>query len=124
MIELKFGNCRTVILIGNYAIKIPTTITAKRFLFGCYCNKSEREFWKIAKHNYFPGGSYMSGLNLIVTPCYYCSAFGLISLYKKAEPLSVDLTEEQKINFEDITTDLKKENFGIINNTIVCLDYH
>jgi hypothetical protein len=114
-IELKLnGITRIVILIGKYAIKIPNfRYSMLHFLQGCYSNWNERQFYKNLTEN-----------KDMVCPCYYCTWFGLISLYKRCNPKLEDLTEQEIKNYSLFHNgDYKKENFGYYNNKLVCLDY-
>lgn len=114
----KKGCCRVVVLVGNYAIKIPTFFNMKLFLYGCYCNWSERNFCKM-----FKGVDENVFYNL-VAPSLFCSWFGLIQIQKRCVELDRHLTRKEKYKFKDTCGgDYKKENFGYYNNKIVCVDY-
>jgi hypothetical protein len=111
------GNYRTVILFKDFVIKIPVLTSMQNFLYGCYCNWSERQFYKNAETLYLINNKYL------LCPSYFCFIFGLFEIQKKAEELKEELTQEQIKRFTGITHDFKKENFGYINNNLVCLDY-
>ena len=114
------GVTRIVLLIGNYAIKIPNfTCQHNHFLQGCYANWSERQLSINAK--LFPDEDKLQGK---FAPSYFCSWFGLIQIQARCEPCKNDLSDAQIKEYEPLCgTDFKKENFGYYNNKLVCLDY-
>ena len=120
MILDKKGVTRIVILTKNYAIKIPNFLYQhNHFLQGCYANWSERMLYKMWK-------DYTDEPNLreLIAPSYFCSWFGLIQIQKRVALLNRDLTKGEKKKFKIVaSTDLKKENFGILDGRIVCVDY-
>lgn len=112
------GCTRIVFLLGNYAIKIPNfKVHHLHFLHGCYANWSERHYCKIMK-----GIENDKFYNLVV-PSLFCSYFGLIQIQKRCIELNRHLTDEEIEIFKDVCNDIKKENFGIYNDKLVCLDY-
>ena len=117
MIKIKLnGVTRIVFLVGNYAIKIPNFLYShQHFLQGCYANWSERTYCKQMKG--------IEELSIKVTPTIFCFLFGLLSIQKRCNPLERDLTEAEVEYFKHQTTDVKKENFGILNGVVVCIDY-
>ena len=109
------GVTRLVLLIGNFAIKIPNfTCQHNHFLHGCYANWSERLYPKMFKN--------MPEIEK-VAPTYFCAWFGLISIQARVVELDRHLTADEKQYFEHQTTDIKKENFGYLNGRLVCIDY-
>lgn len=116
---IKYGVTRIVILIGNFAIKIPNFKNGQlNFLMGCVSNKRERTLFKSFVD--FDGYSIYK----YVAPSLYCSIFGLIQIQKRCEPLNRDLSDEEKQKFFEVCMgDLKRENFGLLDGNIVCLDY-
>lgn len=112
----KKGFSRTVILIGRYALKFPSFQSHKSFLYGCYCNWIERMFYK----NW---NIYGIDLRHKYAPSIYCFAFGLLQIQKRCVELNRNLTTDEIDYFKDVTSDIKKENFGYYNNKLVCLDY-
>lgn len=115
------GVTRLVILIGNYAIKIPNfTKEHRHFLYGCYANYSERNYCKVFK----PINEEMSKFYNLVAPSYFCSWFGLIQIQGRCKPINRHLTKKEINFFKDVHGgDYKKENFGYYNDKLVCLDY-
>lgn len=114
----KQGITRIVILYKNIAIKIPNFLyNHQHFLQGCYVNWCERTFYKNMK-------SISHQFHYKVAPSYFCSWFGLIQIQARCEPMTEELTDKQKEEFEPICgLDNKKENFGWYKGKLVCLDY-
>lgn len=99
------GITRLVLLIGNWAIKVPNfEYEHRHFLLGCYTNWQERDYTKVW-NSYPPMGK-------MIAPTVWCSWFGLVSIQKRVLPLGRGLTEEEKKSFEDICSDIKPDNFG------------
>ena len=115
------GVTRVVILLGNYAIKIPNFLFKHRhFLYGCYANYSERNYCKVFK----PINEEMKELYDKVAPSLFCSWFGLIQIQRRCIVNTVELTDEQLEYFKDINdNDTKPNNFGYYKGKLVCLDY-
>lgn len=114
--EIKKGTSRICIIIGNYAIKIPTIRNHRNFLYGCYCNYSERNTTKVFK--------VTPKFYEKFCPCIFCSWFGLIALYPKCEALNRNITEQEHIDLELFHGgDDHKDNFGYLKGKLVCLDY-
>lgn len=116
ILHIKYGWTRIVFRFFNYVIKIPNFIHSETsFSNGCYCNYSEhinwtknKNIWKFSK----------------VAESLYCSPFGLFQIQRYCEPLLRDLTNEELDYFSDVRgNETKKENFGIYNGKIVCVDY-
>ena len=116
---IKFGVTRIVLLVGIYAIKIPNFLYSHlHFLQGCYSNYSERRYCKmmygVSNNQYYDK----------VSPSYFCSWFGLIQIQARCKPIEFDIDDDLIDYFADVSSgDNKKENFGLFNNQIVCLDY-
>lgn len=117
---MKKGVTRIVFLCKNLVIKIPNyQYSMTNFLKGCNANWSERIYYKTFKNAVFKD-------NMVdfVSPSYFCAWFGLFQIQKRCEPMWRDLTDKEKAFFEPLCgTDNKKENFGILNGKIVCIDY-
>ncbi len=114
---IKRGITRIVILIGNYAFKIPNfKYQHNHFLKGCYCNWNERYYTKQSK------GYIGEGFFSKIAPTLFCSWFGLISIQKRVEILTEDLTDEQWEEMKEFI-ECKKENYGYLNGKLVCVDY-
>jgi hypothetical protein len=126
---IRFGVYRIVFLFGNYVIKIPNLIYDHRhFIYGCYCNYNERisyKIWKkqgcrVVRDNTGGNDDY---LHELVAPSLYCSWFGFLQIQKRCIILERELTIGEKMRFKIVCKDIKPDNFGIINEKVVCLDY-
>lgn len=116
---IKKGVTRIVFVFKKFVIKIPNfTYSHGNFLSGCSANWDERKytkaFYKCKDCNW----------NNKVAPTYYSSWFGLLNIQPRVKILNRDLTEEEIIYFKESNIeDLKSENFGYLNNKLVCIDY-
>jgi len=118
-IEFKHGITRFVLLIGNFAIKMPRAKNHLHFLQGCYSNYSERIFYKTFK-NYTGDFKYQN----YVAPSYFCSIFGLIQIQKRCIENKRELTDEEIELFSSFgISEFKPCNYGYINSNLVVLDY-
>jgi len=116
---VKIGTSRIVFLINKYAIKIANFRNGQQlFIYGCYGNISERKYYK--QHSKV---DYNDNMVEYIAPSLFCSWFGLIQIQIRAEPLTRKMSNKEFNFFRNLTTDNKEENFGIINNKIVCIDY-
>lgn len=107
------GVTRIVLLIGSYAIKFPNPLYChSHFLQGCYANWSERQLTKrfnIYQHK--------------ISPTFFCAWFGLFSVQRRVLELNRDLSSKEVEYFKELTSDIKKENFGWLEERLVCVDY-
>lgn len=113
--RIERGITRTVWLIGPLAIKLPSLRYAGTFfLKGCLCNLEEAWKWHDTKGK--------PVLHNMLCPVLWCGWFGLFLVMRRAKPLTMcHRVEEWK--FEKVTTDTKRENFGLIDDEVVCVDY-
>lgn len=116
---IKKGTNRFVLLIGQYAIKIPMiTYGHLLFLHGCYANYQERHYCKMMK------GVEGDKFYRLVAPSVFCSLFGLVQIQKRCEELSFEMTEEHLALFDSVRGgECKSQNFGFYEGRLVCLDY-
>ena len=115
----KNGVTRLVFVFKTFVVKIPNfTCEHHHFLTGCQANWSERKQWKQWRN-------FKSDRTNRLCPTLFCSWFGLVQIQARATILSNDqyLTSEQRIEFKDITNDIKPANFGYYKNRLVCVDY-
>lgn len=112
------GITRLVIIFNSFVIKVPRIDHGHvNFLYGCLANWKERQFYKKFKNIL-----YLTARDLVI-PSLWCSWFGLFQIQKRAQPLDRELTPKEIHKFKDICTDSKKENFGIYEGRVVCVDY-
>jgi hypothetical protein len=113
------GCFRNVLLIGNYAIKVPTILNQQNFIYGCYSNIRERNYCKNVNKN----GGFLD----IVVPSLFCSIFGLIQIQYRCKEMSSEdfalLTQKQLDIFSVWGNDIKAANLGYYNGRLVIFDY-
>ena len=118
LIKIKKGTNRFVILVGDYAIKIPNIGNGHLlFLHGCRANYSERNYCKMMK------GVENNKYYKLVAPSLFCAWFGLLQIQKRCMDISFEITEEHLVQFESIEGESKENNYGLYNGQLVCLDY-
>lgn len=115
----KKGITRIVFIFNKIVIKIPNySYQHSHFLQGCLDNWNERKYtkyWKNCKD---------CDLYDKIAPTYFCSWFGLFQIQAKCEPKLENLTMSEREIYKVLCgTDIKKENFGYLNNKLVCIDY-
>lgn len=111
------GATRLVFVFRHFVIKVPRlNYGHTNFLHGCLSNWKEREFYKNFKN--IP----TTHKDLII-PTLWCSWFGLFQIQRRAEVLSRELTKQEIRKFKKVCTDIKKENFGVYEGKIICIDY-
>lgn len=112
---IRHGICRDVLLIGRWAIKVPTfRYGLTSFARGILANDSERSW------------SGMPGLCPVVW-----SLGGLVNIYPRCDPLPAiravefdeDPTAYAEIAPDWPAPDRKPDNLGVLDGRIVWLDY-
>lgn len=122
MIKIQSGVTRIVILLKRFVIKIPNfRYGHKQFLEGCCANWSERLYFRTLSKCEDPETKQ---LHHMMAPSLFCSWFGLLQIQERCEPLNRDLTVDECLMYKPLCgEDNKKENFGVYQGRIVCLDY-
>lgn len=116
--EFKRGITREVLLIGNWAIKIPSFRSWKLFLSGLLANMQESFWWKATKDKR-------------LCPVLFSVWGGWLLIMKRTRPLDygydLDRMDKEKW-FDGLPVDFKKDNFGMLrikapntNNTFNCV---
>lgn len=122
---IRRGISRTVILIGKYAIKVPSLRTHGdgirgsiwSFARGVVANHSEITWYQYDVKN--------------LCPILWHGLFGLVIVMPRCEQYIVDDKTEEKmytgdfcpVDFDILITDNKPENYGILNGNVVMVDY-
>lgn len=107
---IKTGITRTVFLVGRYAIKVPVMrYGLDAWAWGIVSNVSEREWHTFEEWK----GK--------VVPVLHSFLGGLIQVYPRCEPFRSGMTYPEFPSFGP--SDKKPENYGVLNGTVVCLDY-
>lgn len=78
-----------------------------------FANVMEMKFWN--DHEFYPRVAKW------LAPCTHLSPDGRILLQKRADPLPRDFQLPEYM--PSFLTDFKRENYGILNDQLVCLDY-
>lgn len=120
---IRTGICRTVILIGRWAIKVPSFrghITGDLrgrvagFCHGILANQSE--------HVWHTFEGWSGG----VAPVLHSWLFGVVQVYPRCEPLDVADDEVGRATLPLLDPDpgdVKVDNYGLLDGRIVRLDY-
>lgn len=109
------GSTRIVILINNYALKIPSFRSWKLFLTGLICNIKETEFSKTQWEE--------------LCPIVFSTWGGFLNIMKRTQPLTKKEWEmfdyNKFINKKEYTipVEMKYCSFGTLKGKIVAVDY-
>lgn len=109
------GTSRIVLLIGNYAVKVPSFVEWRLFLLGLLANMQERRF---SEHGWEE-----------LCPVLWSIYGGFMIVMRRAEPL----TREQFDSFDAeawlerddyvVPAEPKMDSFGWLDGKIVAIDY-
>ena len=102
------GSSRTVyecLIKPEYVIKVENSKHT-------FQNVKEWEFWQTWKHD--------KNARKWLAPCHFISDSGTFLIMERTEPLPKARVPQKVPKF---MTDLKKSNFGLLNNKVVCHDY-
>jgi hypothetical protein len=78
-----------------------------------FANVHEMKFW--SDHEHFEKVARW------LAPCEYLSPDGRLLLQRRIEPLRA--TDELPVKLPSFLTDVKRDNFGMLDGRIVCADY-
>jgi hypothetical protein len=81
--------------------------------FRYFANVLENKIWGDAEHH--------KKVADWLAPCTHLSCDGRILLQYRCDPLPLNYTMPEKV--PAFMTDLKRENFGLLEGRLVCLDY-
>jgi len=118
VISIKYGSTRSTVLIGQYALKFPSTVEYRLFLLGLLGNLQEKRF---------------SGSDPRLCPVIFSMPLGLMNIMPRAQMLSRDefFALDYKAfvdssNGHYLLSDMaerKMDTFGWLNGRIVVVDY-
>lgn len=80
-----------------------------------------RFFANVFEYKFWADNSYCEAIAKWLAPCKYLSPDARILLQRRAEPLPKGYTMPEKL--PTFLTDLKRENFGLLDGKFVCVDY-
>lgn len=115
-VELRAGTTRVVLLIGNFAIKVPNWSEWRLFLHGLLANMQEAHFSKIEGQDK-------------LCPVLYSIPGGWLNVMPRAERMEfekwskVDIQEWIKEGKFVIPVENKFDSFGIHEGRMVAIDY-
>lgn len=129
-IQLKFnGHRRSVLLIKDVAIKIPTFKSWCEFIYGIVENYQER-YWYIGEDTVT---KYRDRRNWpyyhMMAKVLWADRFGLCVIQERVEPVTdenqfmIDLQNAIDSGIKFPTSDIKSSNFGYRDGHLVCIDY-
>lgn len=80
-----------------------------------------RGFANILEQRFWDDNQYYNDVSKWLAPCEYLSPDGRILLQAKCDPIRLDDKLPEKV--PAFLTDIKRENFGLLEGKIVCVDY-
>lgn len=114
---VKYGVTRTVYVFKHFVVKIPNCTNYYTFLCGLRANQSEYNWWISLKKTQY---------EKLIAKVFF-NLFGFLLIMKKADDVFRYYEhkdwEVHKIDYKNITTDIKSENFGTIDGRLVLVDY-
>lgn len=113
MFNLKYGSTRTVILIGKYAIKFPSTVSLKLFLNGWIANIQEWE-WHTVSDKLCPVKHNFLGLIIVMERCYPL---------ERKEFFELNFNEFVEESGIILPIENKMDSFGKLKDKVVAVDY-
>lgn len=113
--KVRKGSTRWVILIGRYAIKLPSFYSWKMFLNGLLANLTERSFAPLDKDRLCPILFAAPGGFLVVMP--------RANELSDAEWAGLDLFKFTRHADYCLPVEMKRDSFGTLGGRIVAIDY-
>lgn len=83
--------------------------------------EEHRGFANVFEYNFWNSYSEMPDVRKWLAPCEFISPDGRILLQKKCDKVPSNFKLPKKV--PEFLTDLKVDNFGILNGKLVCVDY-
>lgn len=117
------GCTRIVFIFNSVVVKIPNfTVCWRHFLQGLLANMGERDTY------YANTGRYNVGLSDLLCPVVWASWGGWVLVMKKALPFTCTDEQGRELDYSKwimagFGGDDKPDNYGILNGTIVKIDY-
>jgi hypothetical protein len=131
-IKFEYGCSRMVILIYEYAIKLPNLkYRYPSCLWGLIHNLNERNWWRASMGDF--DVDIPHPYNKLLCPIIYSNRFGLIIIMKRATPLPksfdcpilYEYLAQRFLKLGDCIcpAERKIDSFGLLDNEIVAVDY-
>lgn len=80
-----------------------------------------RSFENVKAMRFWSEWQYVVKIKLWLAPCEYLSPDGRILLQRRADPIPASFELLDKL--PTFLTDIKRENFGLFEGRLVCIDY-
>lgn len=121
MPEIKYGTTRTVLLVGGLAIKIPSMVEWRLFLYGLLGNMQEARWWR-----------EMPDSRAMMCPVLFAVPGGFLTVKRRATPVTDEEWFYQSADGRDwyeeahalcIPVENKVDSWGRIDGRIVAVDY-
>ena len=112
------GSSRMVFLVGKFAVKIPRITSISEFVAGIIDNKTE---FKTSKN-----------IDKNIIPLIYFYFFGVFVIHERANKIKnrgifiihlCEICSKQSEHRDFLMLDSKQDNFGIIGDRLVKVDY-
>jgi hypothetical protein len=81
----------------------------------------DREFANVFEMKFWDDHQYYNKVAQWLAPCEFLSPDGKILLQQRCDPISRNYKLPDKL--PSFLTDIKRNNFGILNGRLVCIDY-
>jgi len=112
LMEIKYGSTRTVFLVGNFAIKVPSFVQWSLFLQGLLANINETKFSKVKIFN-----------NLC--PVVFSIPGGFLNVMPLCQPITMTDFKYHMVEIKNFGVEVepKLDSFGWLEGKIVAVDY-
>lgn len=84
-------------------------------------DEAYRSFANVREQKFWDDWCFVEKVTRWLAPCEYLSPDGRILLQRRTSPVPDDYALPDKV--PGFLTDLKRENFGILDGKLVCVDY-
>lgn len=84
-------------------------------------NTAYRDFANVKEMAFWCDNQYYKPVAKWLAPCEFLSPDGRLLLQRRADPVPLSYKLPDKV--PSFLTDLKRENFGMLDGALVCLDY-
>ncbi len=113
--SLHYGTTRTVLLIGDYAIKFPALTSWRLFLYGLLGNMQEARFSRSDCPDLCPVVFHVPG--------GFCTVMRRAEKITREQFFALDVEQWREREHVTIPVENKLDSFGILDGKIVAIDY-
>lgn len=107
--KLTHGCTRTVLLLGRWAVKVPTCLAWRLFIRGLIANMDERLWWKTRDPR--------------LCPVLFSLPGGWLLVMRRADRICTDEDSIDYRAFAGLPMDPHPDNIGVIEGQLVLVDY-